>query len=693
MSVTILGEFGTEFPVETAGAIVRTKQLWKETDPTKEEWTLEPELRATRANASVAFAGIGSLELVREYGPGVKSPHEKTMAVRKPIDRLGYWVRVDLMGVGGLQPAWFGRITSERRNVMSGSPDPVTKQPKPIGVQTFVAREPAHDLTKISVSRSLWVQNMPGATTTEELNIAWIPPMNRLDERGLVVGNRTGGRFVDGFGDTTGTHFYGGDALWSRKDYIEYLLRHFIDQSAQDGPSWVLAGQADLLDTIHDSIRWSATQTLEQMISRLIPPSLGVGWRVEAIPTSPSPGFQVTVFALQPTERSFGGATLPRNPQHVVIQPNLFRDVVSVNVVQSSERQFDRIRVIGARVVSCFTLDASDIFGQIPSLVPKWSDAIEVNYKKGADVLANPTSKDHDLARSDDRFHEVYTRFGAPADWDRNAGDAVPVIGFDGVLIGRGADQQNRVRETLPWLPLLAGFDYAGGATVDNNAPGVVAEQLPPQAWLLDNEWRWVGVDEAGFNVAASRADWGLLIKGSPRHRLAKHHWSADDAKTSDAVPDFDWVTLKATIAFRTDQRLTLEFRLTSAGQTIGDVIDVHVPDAEFWYMAPATVVGVNPDGGARTSGGSISGTGRVLRNDMPVMLLRMAGAIARYNMLRARAEIVLKGSWPWPFLLGQILTVIEQGTGTQFINAPITEVAWSFEGDPTTTIRTGFAR
>jgi hypothetical protein len=68
-----------------------------------------------------------------------------------------------------------------------------------------------------------------------------------------------------------------------------------------------------------------------------------------------------------------------------------------------------------------------------------------------------------------------------------------------------------------------------------------------------------------------------------------------------------------------------------------------------------------------------------------------MSGALARYYQERSRGEVTVRGLLPWGGLLGQILTVIDDGDA-QTIQAPITSVAWTNGEHPTTVISTGFA-
>ena len=74
-----------------------------------------------------------------------------------------------------------------------------------------------------------------------------------------------------------------------------------------------------------------------------------------------------------------------------------------------------------------------------------------------------------------------------------------------------------------------------------------------------------------------------------------------------------------------------------------------------------------------------------------------MAGCIGRYFTNRYRARIELVGLRPWGALVGQVLTVIDQGGDAQEIESVITLVEWQLaDGDqakPRTIIHTGYGQ
>ena len=112
--------------------------------------------------------------------------------------------------------------------------------------------------------------------------------------------------------------------------------------------------------------------------------------------------------------------------------------------------------------------------------------------------------------------------------------------------------------------------------------------------------------------------------------------------------------------------------------------------DAEFWFAVPSTVFGVDKNGLLQRTP---QGLYMVLRDDSPRLFMQMAGLVARYFYPRARADIQFTGLMPYSQLLGQVLSVIEEGADKRSVQAPITAVIYTGGERPRTDLKAGYAR
>lgn len=695
----VLSQPGNLFPLNVSTAVIEVKQLWED------DWSIRPDLELLSGSVNAAGSEIGQLVFQRRYGD-VKDPFAPDYdPSTQRIDRIElglWWVRMTLSGDQGDHIQWVGQIS----NVVT---DVYSSKDKKTGIQKWVAYDPMQRLGKIHVSKSIWQEQIDNPTDpnaaplTEERTLGWIPDMNGRDEQNVLVGNRSETLSSNDSG-IRNTYTYGGTKLWTRKQYLEYVLARFVDERAYNGPRWQLGGQVDLLANISDIVIMGTTQSVAQIIRRLIPIKMGLDFKIVPIESSDSPGFEIRVFALTGTEQTFGGSTLLKNPNLFNFNTTDFSPAARTVITESLDQQYDRINVIGERIVVCTTLRAGRpvvVPSAPPTLVPKWSDTLQTKYAAGT---GNPDDEEeaHKKYRGTDQFIDVFQAYGAPEDWNPASQHAAPSIDAEGQLAPNNtADHQTKVRSTLRYLPLMKGIDYFPATPVDHNV-GENHEEMEPLVFLYDPEdSKYVQAEGAGVEIAALSNDWGVRLKPNENHVLALNHWPEPlpegeagppepppTPAASETDPAYDHEKIVATIAFRTDQRLALRFELTSGESPIGSELNIHVPGAELFYLTPNTVVGVNENGQLLTRS-----TGLVLRNDADQLALVMAGAIARYNMQRVRAVITIKGLWPYADMVGQILHMVEGLDGSQIINAPITSVDWSSGGDdPTTILRTGYA-
>jgi len=702
MGVTVIGPTAAEFPSRVLAPTIDVRRKWSD------DWITVPELRLQQANVVSGGGQHSGAQLVYPYGR-LKHPWQTAFSDYASWDLRGWWVRVGFFGPGGYQLAWVGKISTEDRTLEGAD---VARS----GTQVWQAWGPERILQKIHVSESYWDRYLG----TKKLG--WVPSMNRRDEDGSLVGNRCEDK--DATVSDRDVYSYGGDETWNHRHYIDYLLERWVCEGGVDGPAWTLGGAVEILEDLETVVEMGATQTVADLLARLIPREYGVDYVIypslddDGLLT----GFEVFVYALTAVETTFEEKTLPVNPRTVRIRASAAKENLRTRIVRTDDHRYEKIRVLGARPVVCLSLWGSSATPPSSTstpgeLEPKWTSDLEDEYKAGAGTASYYTSDDHDRARENELFAPVYQHYGAPdvsrdglgAMWNVNEAGAAVTFTAAGVYDPDPdpvdeATFQTQVRETLSWLPLREGFDYTLATAEDHNPDDFQAELMAPCAWLCDSgesdpafpaEAVYHRADAVGIGVAAPRNDWGVHLSASPNHIMAGAFGAP--AKPTNTRGIWSYSRTVATIAFRTDQRLKLEIEIPEdddgdGATPSGGVLDIEAPDAEFWLLCPNTVVGTDEHGMLKTS----PDEPQVLRNDRDRLLMILAGALARYYHARARAEIHVKGLRPWGQLVGQILTMVEEAGDVEAIQAAITSVEWIVpdgrEPDAVTIIRTGFA-
>jgi hypothetical protein len=662
---TIIGPSSSSYYRPVDPVLVQLKRAWSD------DWETRPDLLAESASTHVAAADLDAAVISRLYGP-TKQPYETQIDAKMALNLENAWVRILLVSGRELVPIWTGRIFGEGCDARGNSLGPA-------GVQRWQCYGPRNLLRRINVHQSYWLVD------DEEKLLNWLPPMNGFSPEGGLVGNRDAAE-----------NLYGGTAVWTHREYLEYVLERFVDESDTGGPTWTLGGQVDFLGELESALEFTPTITADELLSSLVPISAGVDWKIVCT----ADGFEVSIFSLSAESCTYGGKTLPRNPSQVVLYTNRSHDNPRTTVSITEDHNYGTIRVLGKRIVVCCSLfganvEAAQRAGLQSTLLPRWSASLETEYKAGTGAAADLPA-DHDGARRDPRFAAVYSQFGAPDGWDFLRGHAAPDIysGGDGLAAVRaGGDAQKIVRQTLPWLPLRRGVDYLQDPPVklDPNLPD--GELHAPLVALRDAAGHWVRAEDAGISVSVPRTDWGVWLHANPAHLLALDHFGA--AAKTDWEPAWDYTRMFATIAILTDHRLGLE--ATRSDARPGDGIKTIECDAEFWYVAEKTVLGSYRQRTVSTdTDDQLRATTKdlITRNDSDRLLAVMAGAQARYWRPRARAEIQIINTLAWGDLTGQILKAVEQGGINRPIEGPITSVDWHWpaSGAPYTVIKGGYA-
>ncbi len=651
--VKIVGEDEVALPEPLPAVLVETAPTWDDA------WAVDTHLEVVSATRATGGQDLDVCHLRRRYGK-VMDPGGDALETQTPLEYGGYWVRLSLVGRKGKAVIWVGQVSSEDR-VVHGRADAAS------GIQAWVAYGPGQILRKQSVTQSVWRDPVNG----EDVSLEWVPDFN-AEHRGRPAGNRSteSPAWLEAFG--TG-------GRWTRRQAVQYILTNYANQydadGARVGPLWTLSGDLAALDKSDECMPLAETQTVAEALAALIPQAMGIDYYIE--PTTD--GFAVVVYSLSAKAISFAGTALPANAHPFRLRASKMPAAVSVQVVRTHDHRYSRIRLIGERIVVCKSYSVED-----GTLEARWSDARETLYKDGAGAAKGVA--DHERVRKEDYLADVFQAFGLA----EGIHPLAPCLdGEGGVKASSGyhGNAQTFVRETLPWLPMFAGRDYCVAGATDFAPDDAILGLIRPLVWL----WNAVAqkyelADTVHVGVSALRTDWGFRLAATPNHLLASGDWA--DARPDLDHPVYDWRATVATLAFRSDYRLALQYDVP--GATDQSTLVIHCPGAELWYIHAGTHIRRSDQG----TWMDVAEANVVARSDAPHLARIMAGAIARYARPRGRAEVQFAGLAPYGSLLGAILTTVEEAGGdAQAIEAPVTSVDWRFQPVPMTIVKAGFAR
>jgi hypothetical protein len=696
MGTTVIGPTSQAFPSRAIPAVVQLKRNWSD------DWTFVPELEFLGASASTAAHDAGSCALLHRYGV-LKHPWEPTDGRKTPVSLAGCWARVMLAGQQGMQEAWIGRIVGEVRTVFG--PRQSDYGLIPAGAQCFEALGPLAILRRIDVGRSCW------RIGNQTVRLDWVAPLNEKYGRNdkptgtkgkalgtgpgaKALGSRSGNRSQST--DDDGVYVHGDFELWDYLQYAKYILAKFVDESYRGGPSWKMGGQCDVLSNFTDPIQFGVTQNVEHILRSLIRPEYGLDYKI----VSTGDGFEVRVFVLTRQSCGWGGQSLPGNPDTVKIYAARTKDSIKTCVEKTAVQRYGTIRLLGGRIVVCCSLHGNTGLPngkpmpgnpKLQSIATLWIPKDQNEYNGGTGTPSDAPFL-HDEARQQEKFRDVYRKFGAAPNWFKsNDIWHSPQWNGQGQPLADNGPLQQRARSTLPWIPLETGVDYSQKPCVDNNPATLTPTLRLPQAWLYDSDNdKWAPADANQIGLSALPDALGVFLHAHPNHLVAKGNFSGP----SDYTPEWSYWQMIVTLAYFTDQRVYCEQKIQDAAPTDG-VLEVDASDCQCWWLAPDTFLDIDKNGQAVLSPtvGTGGTDGMIVRNDWARLSAKMAGALARHYQERARAQIVVRGLLPWGGLLGQILTVIDEGGDSQTIEAPITDIRWMGGDNPTTVISTGFAR
>lgn len=722
----VIGGTNRDQRERTQQPLVFVKKLWSDA------WTPRLDLNVATISRTTRSGGPSSARLTRAYGKGVREPYQTahSLRIRENLDDWWVWIRfVDIApqnvadfatgevppapGTGQFQNVFVGRIDQDASDidhvyVQSGATLGGT------GVQTFVATSPENWLERIQVYEGWWRKlDYSGSFSIDDQlsvrKLGWLPPLNWRGALGRLRGNMTDIALPFSPAGADKARVFGGREPWTHAEFVNYLLRAFVQKRLADGtedpnaPFWTFVG-GSYLDVLAEPIEFGESASVAEMLDIAIRRVRGLDWFVQPLISNAADenadvrGFAIEVRSVQSAAANVGGTPDPNNPGQFLggitypANASIFPYAVGGTITRpkpgdralitrDGSELYDGVRLVGQRIVVClsFSTASNNLW------TDGWSSADETAYRTGvAPVLDANAAAINDAYRRQPRFERVFQAFVANLQrFDFQAGLANPQPSVGGVTLPTAIEFQRLVRGTLPWLPLLQGYDYTTQTPTPTGVRAVdEGQRLAPMAWVRASTIapgnQYVPVDEQPFaaSVRALEEEIGVTVRwGNINHAAAGNRWTNPGA--SDFSAAFDFNTLVFTIAIETDFRLALEWMLPPSQRKDRGVKVIEMRDAGFWWLAPQTVVGANPLTG-ELQRSPVSGT--ILRDDRARLQAALAGAVARYTRRRLRCEITQRGLQPIVGVLGSMLRPGELLPG-EFGEGMVTSIDWVTDG------------
>jgi hypothetical protein len=574
---------------------------------------------------------VPQASFVYRYGE-IKREDAAAFAVYTPLAIVNYYVRIDALANGFEQLLFVGILMDDEYDMRAA----VTN---PSGDQVITAYGLEHLLDRKAVY---------GAYVEGGAYISRTPTFNGREQwGGQLTGNRSSAAAWEAVFSRDGEK-------WSHLDIICYALTYF----APDGFNVGLSGAWEVLSNLYGVYEFEGL-TLRQILDKLIDSRRGFGWHVW------TDGFDVTVYIFTVFDQAFAvnGITYPANPEIYTQAFDAYPEIAAAGVSISQAQLYDKIVVQGARVKSCFTVSVRS-----NTLEPAWSSAEAAEYDSADDV-----------ERGTDKYKAVYQRFKLPTDWDwRDRGGRAVALAFDdqAVITDQAAPHWNSARPLLRWLPILR-TDGGDGQ-----------HYLPPMALIKgavgDGDEQYYQVDKLDLvsrePAALRMLDNELGIELHSQHNHVFGLGSFNGVSTVSA--DWDYAELLATVAVETDVRPTVVIQI--GGETDVDrTLVLTLWDADYWYVAPNTVLGVD-------NGALFYHPGGAVRDETEKLRSIAALAAAWYGKYRGVMRLTLsdvRTDW----MPGAMIDSVSSAWQWLPVSSIISSVTWDLRAGKTT-INTGFS-
>ena len=628
-------------PIVIEQPIVQIRWIWGEAwSPIAYLRPLEVKCSVGASSSTASFEWIyGVIDDADGGGYGLREPW--AAGLDGVFVRIAKPPRIEL-GEDLATPIWHGVITGDDETLGSD------EKTEPTGQQTLRARGLEHLLDTARVDGS-YVK----LAASDPVQIDTVLPFNLRHRDGIsLAGNRSADRYASPSGASAYVFSEDGE-VWTARDVAEYLLAWF-------GPGLMAAAPLDGLDANLNVIKqhFGAPRTVADGLKAVIDRRRGHSWRVIV---DASDKLVVWVSSVFDKEIDVKGVKISPAAVRVSL---LQSPPASLTVQRTGEEYFNRIVVRGDPIIICGTVKLSD-----SRLKPAWSDDQAAAYIN-ADALG----------RAADAYGHVFTAYRVDTD-EINTG---PTCNADGTLDG---DSQANLfplgKSLLRQLPFRVDSD-------DEEAPAEYRAPFVAALTAVAGEDKYVKLSEppeslsaAGFPTMGLRmldGEMGLQILTTHKHLLALNHF--DGGETYGWAPAVDYDDLVATVAWASDEYLTVTVDVPGGRSNRPRTLTIDVPGAQAWWVLPNTAGDV-VDGALETAAAG------QIRDDADKLRAVAAMAKAWYQRDRQAITAVYR-ELIYSLAPGDLVERINSAYGGEEVNTPITSIVWDF-AQATTKIQTDF--
>jgi hypothetical protein len=611
-----------------------------------------------------------------------------------PLDLIRHYCKIEVLDKADNDTVlftWYGKFLVDSRDLANDLATPANKTGQVVLTAYGLAIE--LEETFITGSRIQDAEGNPqtigrGLTFNKYLGHAFPERANRTEFE-VVDGEYEG--YIFSWSPTTLVNVSSNlqAAKWTAAQAVRYLLNYHPPRKEDGEPTaiWSLLGIGD--PTVEDYTDWyditaeTERRSVKAVIDELIPRQRLVGWWVEGREDEDADEFHVELKVFSFAESAIampGGATLEANGDQIVLEQGVSPIVQQPELRINAAVRANVVRTEGAYVTSTCTLRYDP-----DELGKGWTDVQEADYG-----LADSQGRERDALR------DVYSRFIAADTWpmtiDDGNGNAMNVtLNYEDLPDEIENEDLSQlflgVAEQGKWWFRGKRFLHHLAFKDENEyrRPLVVFEELNAAGegtgnWILGEVVSIGGDGEREFNTQLRCCDETLgvrIIVNIPggQHLIARGTFAGDvdDGRLDpDEAAGLSFDKMRVTGTVEWDDRVRIEERVdTPEGHDVVRLIQV--PDARLDFLLPGTVTDVAEDGTLDTSE-----DGEVLRDDRDRLRAIAKAAAAWYGTPRNAITL--------PYMdvrrhleIGQLITLLKQGTDEVAVNTPITGLAFDF--------------